>query len=242
MEELVKMAANYKVNKITYNVDMVFCIDVTGSMENIINIVQSKAMSLCQDICESMKKKDKHINTLRVRIVAFRDYLADGKDAMLVTKFFTLSQNEVENITEANALKEAVSSLVADGGGDDPEDGLEALAYAIKESKWNKEGAKKRHVIVLWTDDDAHELGHGKASKYYPQNMATDISELTTWWGDETIINQEAKRLILFAPDVPGWSQISENWDKVIHYPSEAGKGLADVDYAQIISVISQTI
>lgn len=228
------MASNYKIN---YNVDMAFCIDVTGSMDNIIEIVQNNALNLYQDVKEFMAQKGKHVDVLRVRIIAYRDYLEDGEDAMLVTNFFTLPQ-------EADSLRKCVGSLVAKGGGDDPEDGLEALAYAIK-SKWTSDGKKKRHVIVLWTDDDAHHLGFGKRSPYYPKGMASDIRELTAWWGDASepgYMDQEAKRLILFAPDMPGWKQVQKNWDKVLHYPSDAGNGLKDVEYSQILSVISQTI
>lgn len=228
------MGSNYKIK---YNVDMVFCIDVTGSMDNIIEIVQNNALNLYTDVKNCMEQKGKHVDTLRVRIIAFRDYAADGEDAMLVTNFFTLP-------AESDNLKKCVNSLVAKGGGDDPEDGLEALAYGIR-SSWNMENAKKRHVIVLWTDDDAHQLGFGKASSFYPKGMAQDIRELTSWWGDDSnpgYMDQEAKRLVLFAPDMPGWRQISDNWDKVLHYPSEAGDGLKSVEYGQIISVISQTI
>ena len=228
------MGSNYKIK---YNVDMVFCIDVTGSMSNIISIVQKNALNLYQDVKKCMEEKRKHVDMLRVRVVAFRDYLADNENAMLMTNFFNLPD-------EADNLKKCVESLIAMGGGDDPEDGFEALAYAIK-SDWNRENAKKRHVIVLWTDDDAHPLGFGSESKYYPKGMAKDMNELTAWWGDaaETrYMDQEAKRLILFAPDMEGWKRISDNWDKVLHYPSEAGDGLKDMDYSQIISVISQTI
>ena len=229
------MGSNYKIK---YNVDMVFCIDVTGSMDNIIEIVQNNALNLYQDVKNCMERKGKHVDALRVRIVAYRDYLADKEDAMLVTNFFTLPD-------EADNLKKCVSSLVAEGGGDNPEDGLEALTYAIR-SKWNMEtGAKKRHVIVLWTDDDTHQIGHGRKASSYPKGMPDSFAELTAWWGDSDepgYMDQEAKRLILFAPDMPGWKQVSDNWDKVLHYPSEAGDGLKDVEYSQIISVISQTI
>ena len=145
-----KMASNFKL---TYNVDMVFCIDCTGSMDNIIDIVKNNALNFYQDVTQAMEVKSKHIDQLRVRVVAFRDYLADGKDAMLVTDFFKLPE-------QAADFEKCVRSLRADGGGDDPEDGLEALAYAIK-SKWDTEGMKKRQVIVVWTDESTHKLGFG---------------------------------------------------------------------------------
>ena len=75
------MASNYR--NLTYNVDMVFCIDCTGSMENIIDIVKRNALNFYHDVTSVMEKKNKHITQLRVRVVAFRDYLADGADAMM---------------------------------------------------------------------------------------------------------------------------------------------------------------
>ena len=164
------MASNYKM---TYNVDMVFCIDCTGSMDNIIEMVKNNALNFYQDVTDVMEKKHKHITQLRVRVVAFRDYKADGENAMMVTEFFKLPQ-------EAEEFEKCVRSLKAEGGGDDPENGLEALAYAIK-SKWDTEGMKKRHVIVVWTDAPTHYLGHGSDCANYPKNMAKDIKELSEW-------------------------------------------------------------
>lgn len=228
------MASNYKI---TYNVDMVFCIDCTGSMDNVIEIVKNNALSFYQDVTDVMKQKHKQINQLRVRVVAFRDYLEDGADAMRVTDFFRLPEQSAE-------FEACVRSLKAEGGGDDPEDGLEALAYSIK-SNWETEGIKKRQVIVVWTDSASHELGFGKSSEHYPKGMAKDLPELSAWWGDRNnkgFIDNNAKRLILFAPDEPAWNIISRNWDCVLHFPSDAGDGLSDLEYSQIIDAISNTI
>lgn len=228
------MASNYKL---TYNVDMVFCIDCTGSMDNIIDIVKKNALNFYQDVTAVMESKHKHISQLRVRVVAYRDYIADGKDAMRVTDFFKLPE-------EAAEFERCVRSLKADGGGDDPEDGLEALAYAIK-SNWDTEGMKKRQVIVVWTDAACHPLGFGASSPYYPNGMARDITELSQWWGGAQqtgFVDNNAKRLLLFAPNEPFWNVISQNWDNVLHFPSTAGDGLSDLEYGQIIDTISNTI
>lgn len=228
------MNGNYKL---TYNVDMVFCIDCTGSMRKIIDIVKSNALNFYHDVTAVMEKKHKYITQLRVRVVAFRDYLADAENAMLVTDFFKLPQ-------EAAEFEKCVSSLKADGGGDIPEDGLEALAYAIK-SKWDTEGMKRRQVIVVWTDAETHPLGYGRDSKYYPNGMARNLAELSAWWGgaqQRGYVDNNAKRLLLFAPDKPDWNVISENWDNVLHFPSEAGDGLQNLEYEEIINTISNSI
>lgn len=120
------MGSNYKIN---YDIDIAFCIDATGSMGDFIEKAQNGVMNVYQNVIKHMASRGRHVENFRVRIIAFRDYLYDGRDAMRVTDFFRLPQ-------EANMLKKCLSSLVANGGGDDPEDGLEALAYAIR-SKWN---------------------------------------------------------------------------------------------------------
>jgi len=223
--------------KITYNVDMVFCIDATGSMGGVIDLVKKNAVNFYNDVTKAMKAKNKTINKMRIRIVVFRDYVADLEDAMLVTDFFNLPE-------QTSDFEMCVKSIRAFGGGDDPEDGLEALAYAIK-SDWDTEGMKKRNVIVVWTDAPTHELGFGRSVENYPRNMAKDFNELTSWWGDcqnRGFIDQNAKRLLLFAPNAPYWQTISDNWDNVIHFPSKAGMGLREIDYKQIIDSISNTI
>ncbi len=229
------MASNYKM---TYNVDIVFCIDCTGSMGGLLEKVTQNALSFYKDVTKVMTEKSKNITQLRVRVVAFRDYVADGDEAMLVTDFFKLPE-------EAEAFERCVRSLEAKGGGDDPEDGLEALAYAIK-SKWDTDAMKKRQVIVVWTDAATHPLGFGAKSSFYPNGMARDLAELTQWWSggvqQNGFIDSNAKRLLLFAPDVPDWNIISQNWDNVLHFPSEAGEGLAEVEYDEIINVISNSI
>ena len=75
--------------------------------------------------------------------------------------------------------------------------------------------------------------------------MAKDFNELTAWWGSKScpgVMDESAKRLIIFAPDKPGWNTISDNWNNVIQYESEAGSGLEDCDYEQILSAICNSI
>lgn len=223
--------------KLTYNVDLVFCIDATASMGGLINTVKQNAINLYQDIMETMAQKHKVINKIRVRVIAFRDYIYDKEEAMLSTRFFNLPE-------EAEKLKDIIGQIAAKGGGDDPEDGLEALAFAMR-SDWQQEGVKKRHVIVAWSDAATHPLGFGSNAPNYPVEMAKSFGELTAWWGSAQCpgyMDNKAKRLLLFAPDKEGWKTISDTWNNVIHFPSEAGKGLQNVDYRTIIDAIANTI
>ncbi len=245
------MGSNYPVNRhpsgMNYGVDIVFCIDCTESMDNILGIVKKRALSFYDDVQNEMRAKDKRIDQLRVRVVAFRDYRAyddelakrtHTNEPMLVTDFFTLPD-------EAFKLEASVKALHPVGGGDDPEDGLEALAYAIR-SDWTEARTKNRHLVVLWTDQAPHPLGFGQGTSRYPKGMAANLSELTEWWGDTFdpgfMPQQAAKRLILFAPNEGAWQTISDTWDNVLHLPSRAGDHLRDVDYQTILGSIAQTI
>ncbi len=222
-----------------YTVDMVFVIDATGSMEDygggqkrLINMVKDGAISFYDDLLSIMASKGKQTRQLRIRIVAFRDYLADGDEAMLVTDFFLLPQQSPE-------FQACVNSIHAKGGGDMPEDGLEALAYAIR-SNWTGEGAKKRQVIVVWTDAAPHPLGFGRSAPNYPGEMPKDLAELTEWW--DSYMDGRAKRLVMFTPNEGDWAYISDNWDNVIHFPAKAGNGLAEQSYKDILNVLANSI
>lgn len=228
------MGSNYRA---TYAVDLVFCIDATMSMQPVLDTVKNNALNFYQDFQRIMGLKKKTVAQLRIRIVAFRDYYYDREKAMLVTDFFRLP----EQTADFEACVRCIQPL---GGGDDPEDGLEALAFAMK-SDWNKDAPKKRHVVVVWSDDGTHQLGFGKAYSNYPKNMAASFDELTSWWGSRKnpgLMDEQAKRLLLFTPSKPGWTMIRDNWNNVLHYESEAGAGLADHDYQQILSAICNSI
>ncbi|MBO4938591.1 MAG: VWA domain-containing protein [Oscillospiraceae bacterium] len=221
-----------------YTVDMVFCIDATGSMEDftgnqqrIINMVKQNALNFYGDLSAKMEQKRKPMAQLRVRIVIFRDFLADGEGALLATDFFELP-------AQTDEFEACINSIHAEGGGDIPEDGLEALALAMK-SKWTTKGIKKRQVIVVWTDAGTHELGHGSRSPYYLKGMPANLSELEEWWDN---MDSYAKRLVMFAPDTNYWNYIGENWDNVIHVPSTAGNGLAEQTYSEILNTIANTM
>ena len=222
--------------QLTYHVDMVFCIDATGSMRHVLDFVKQNALSLYQDVCGAMDKKHKVISQMRIRVIAFRDYVADGDDAMMASDFFILP-------AQAQQFYECVNGISAKGGGDIPEDGMEALAYAIR-SDWTREGVKKRHIIVVWSDAPTHELGHGKIAPWYPEGMAESVEELSMWWEDEQLggsMDENAKRLLIFAPDAPEWNRISSEWAQVIHVQT-VSEGLAELEYQQVIDAVCNTI
>jgi hypothetical protein len=188
---------------IKYPVDIVMCIDATGSMGPVIDSVKSIALKFDEDLRAEMDKKGKSIDTLRVKIVVFKDYYADGVNAaMKQSKFFKLPD-------ERATFKDFVEEIIAEGGGDEPENGLEALDLAVR-SDWTKESTKfQRHVVVVFTDASAHPLEKSGKPAGYPFGMAKDLNELTDRWEGEEYVGSSAKRLLLFTPDAEPWTTIN---------------------------------
>jgi hypothetical protein len=66
---------------LSYAVDIVFCIDVTGSMTPILDAVKANALRFYDDVQANLTDKGKNVDELRVRIIAFRDFAADPETA-----------------------------------------------------------------------------------------------------------------------------------------------------------------
>ena len=158
-----------------YKVDIVMCIDVTGSMQDCIDTVKSRALQFWPDLQDALKAASKNVSDVRVKVIAFRDFEADGANALQESRYFNLSD---QGSSDPEEYKQFVSGLVADGGGDEPENALEALTLAIQ-SDWVQTGDKRRHVIVMFTDASAHKLENANRSNpNYPQNMPGRLDSL----------------------------------------------------------------
>lgn len=220
---------------LSYAVDIVFCIDVTGSMTPILDAVKTNALRFYQDVQTNLTAKGKNVDELRVRVVAFRDLAADGEAALQESPFYELP-------TDQAAFSNFVNGLVPQGGGDAPESGLEAVSLAMT-SPWTTRGDRRRQVIVVWTDQPAHPLNPALLPAHLSGRVPPDFSTLTDRWEDpQGTLGSSSKRLILFAPDGPGWSDISGVWENVVHHPSQAGGGLSDVDYGTIVDSIGNSV
>lgn len=221
-----------------YAVDIVFVIDITGSMHPVLDQVKQGALQFHDRLLQVMQAKDKFVNQLRLRVVAYRDYYDNPSDALFHTPFLQLPAD----VGHFNAY---VSGLTADGGGDEPESGLEALALAMA-SEWERGLDRRRHVIVVFTDASAHplEAAAGRSVPGYPTGLATSFDHLSDLWDDpqQGMMEFAAKRLLLYGPDVYPWNMISTHWDNVLHYPSAAGRGLSEVQFDQIIDAIAGSV
>jgi hypothetical protein len=223
-----------------YAVDIVFCIDVTGSMTPVIDTVKNNVRTFHSRLTSTMAEKSKSISQLRVRVVAFRDFPDNPSDAIEQTAFLELPDQLLE-------FERFVQGLRATGGGDEPESGLEALSIAI-DSQWERGLDRRRHIVVMFTDASAHPLGDPKArsASTYPASIPADMDGLFERWGYAASqgggMEIAAKRLMLFAPDTLPWNVIAADWTNTIFLPSKAGDGLEEFEMDEIIDAIANSI
>jgi len=230
---------------LSYKIDIVFCIDVTGSMQPVIETVKSNTLKFSDDLNRKLDEKGKVADQIRIRIVAFGDCNVDT-NPLNASPFYTVLPAE-----QTADLNSFVSALSANGGGDEPESGLEALAVAMA-SDWTQEGDRQRHIIVMFTDASAHRLEDrvGDIPPTFASQIPSSIDKMTDGWegggqsasGVATTLKQPARRLVLFAPDMYPWPTIGDSWAQTLFLPSKAGEGLAEVEYDTILEVLANSV
>lgn len=193
------------------NFDIVACIDVSGGMARNIYEVKKTVISLHSAILNNSKKYGPGIMQFRIKVIAFRDYLCD-EEPMVESQFFTLPIQE-------NELQAFLDGLETTGGGDMPENSLEAIALAMK-SDWVPVQADKkaRHMIILFTDAPPVPLGEREDCPNYPTNIPKNIAELSAWWEGAIEIpngtySSAAGRFIAVVPQDEAWMQL-EAWNR----------------------------
>jgi hypothetical protein len=228
--------ASYMGNQgFSYSVDIALCIDATGSMTPVIDEAKKSALAFHKDLDAALSEKGMVVDALRARVVVFRDFNFDGQHSLETSDFFSLPDHAAEYASFVN-------SIVADGGGDEPESGLEGLVAAMK-SPWASTGSKRRQIIVVWTDATAHPIENAPPSaSHMIGDLPKDFDQLSELWDGNQFMNERAKRLILYAPDAYPWTEMANHWDGVIHYPSRSGTGLQEVDYRSIIDAIANSV
>ena len=216
-----------------YFVDIVMCIDATGSMAPILNEVKNNALTFYEKFEAAMEENEKTVDELRVKVIVFRDYICDA-EPMKESRFFYLPNDRED-------FRDFVSSIEATGGGDTPECALEAIAKALY-SDWTSGGSKRRHAILVFTDAPAVPLGERADCPSYPSNMPRSLAELGSWWEgtDQSFTGRfdpRYGRLVAFVPNAEPWSDI-QAWNRYWPAFSNAGTGLSDVDMQSAIDLL----
>jgi len=192
---------SFRTGENMLTVDVVMCIDVTGSMSSIINTVKRNAMGFYDAFKECCDNNGIQLTGLNAQVIAFRDKNVDSNWLQTSSTYWLPEQRD-----DFNGF---VNGLYADGGGDTPESGLEALEAAFNKTDWSVDDGYHRQVVILWTD-----APYLVGSSY--TNLTVDMLK------DQWNALPSGKRLILFAPysseygNRGSWGNL-DSWTNVIH-------------------------
>ncbi len=215
------------------NIDIVFCIDGTGSMSPCIDNVKINARRFYTDFAKVMMYAGNDIEMIRVKIIVFRDYKCDGREAMVESAFFELPTEEQEFSAYLNGIH-------ATGGCGEDANGLEAL-YRAMMSDFST-GVKDRQVIVLFADTTAIPLGKRKNCAGYPRDMVDDNGLLETWMCTQkhpSKLRERNKRLVMFAPKGSCYEEMRQRYNRSVFQPVQIHSGLDNISFADIIRIMA---
>jgi Mg-chelatase subunit ChlD len=119
-------------------VEVVFCLDTTGSMSGLIDAAKKKVWSISNQIASGKPTPE-----LKIGLVAYRD-----RGDAYVTQVHDLSD-------DLDAVYARLKTFQAQGGGDGPESVNQALADAVHKVKWSPD-AKTLKIIFLVGDAPPH--------------------------------------------------------------------------------------
>jgi Mg-chelatase subunit ChlD len=128
-------------------VEVVFCLDTTGSMGGLLDGAKQKIWAICNQIAGGKPTPD-----LKVGLVAYKD-----RGDEYVTKVFDLS-------TDLDAIHGELKKFTANGGGDEPESVNQGLDDAVNKIKWSTD--KKTLRIIFLVGDAAPHMDYADDVKY----------------------------------------------------------------------------
>lgn len=216
------------------NVDIVFCIDGTGSMTPCIDNVKRNALKFHDDLVEAVKADGSMVTGVRVKVIMFRDYKSDD-DAMVISPFFELPTDEEE-------FAHYLAGITAHGGCGEDANGLEAMYFAMK-SDWVT-GPRDRQVIVTFADTDAINIGRRSDYPGYPTELRDKRDFFDTWEcvSQTGSLRDRLKRAVIFAPAGSNYEDLSQQMPRSIFKSVDPGRGMADIDFASIVKTISASV
>ncbi|HEY0016745.1 MAG TPA: vWA domain-containing protein [Longimicrobium sp.] len=190
--------------------DIVFLIDISGSMAPAIDALKANIGTFVESLSKGEGNNVSPVRDWRAKAVGYRDFDHDA-------------QPFIDNpfVSDVEALRGQLAGLTAEGGEDEPESLLDALykvasmgqtekgAQSTDPTKWRYRSDAAR-VVVVFTDASF------KPSMSIPEARGGGVQDVTN-----AIINSRII-LSLFAPDMPGYDELSQidksEWE-AISYP-----------------------
>ena len=179
--------------------DLVFLVDVSGSMATCIDALRKNIEAFIESLSRGDGNNVTPVRDWRAKVVGYRDVETDGGAWFLDNPF----------VRDAVALKSQLAALKAEGGGDEPESLLDAL-YKVATMAATAKGAQTEdpqmwryrsdaaRVVVVFTDAPF------KETMSIPEAKGGSLQDVANVVMANRII------LSLFAPNFEGFDRLSQ--------------------------------
>jgi len=114
------------------NMEIVFCLDATGSMSGLIGTAKEKIWDIVSELAQSNK-----VDSLKMGMVFYRD-----RGDLFVTKQIQLTNN-LDNVYSE------LLEMNASGGGDTPESVNQALYESVNDMQWSEDEGVYKTIFVV---------------------------------------------------------------------------------------------
>jgi hypothetical protein len=202
-------------------VDLVFLIDVSGSMSSCIDALRRNIEVFIDSLSRGDANNAAPVKDWRGRVVGYRDLdeaISEGQPWIVENPF----------VRDAAALKAQLSQLNAAGGGDEPESLLDAL-YKVASLEAVAKGAQSEDPTKWRYRSDAARVVIVFTDAPYKETMSLPEAKGGSFQDVANIVMANRIILSIFAPNFEGYDRLSQidksEWE-VVEYeglsPQEA--------------------
>jgi hypothetical protein len=182
--------------------DIVFLIDVTGSMATCIDALRTNIEAFIDTLSRGDANNAAPVRDWRAKVVGYRDIETSESDGLpwIIDNAF---------VRDAGALRSQLATLQAAGGGDEPESLLDALftvasMEAVPKGSQSEDAGKWRYrsdaarVVIVFTDASF------KETLLVPEAKGGSLQDVAN------VIMANRIILSLFAPNFEGYDRLSQ--------------------------------
>lgn len=203
--------------------DVVFLIDVSGSMAPIIDALRKNIEAFVDSLSSGGANNAAPVRDWRGKVVGYRDIEAAQAEGL---EWF----EDHPFVRDAQALKSQLASLTAEGGGDEPESLLDAL-YKVASMDASPKGSQSEDAKKWRYRSDAARVVIVFTDATFKETMKIEEANGGSLQDVANVIMANRIILSLFAPNFEGYDRLSQidksEWE-VVEYeglsPQEALK------------------
>lgn len=226
----VDLTVNLKVEENYYVIDIVMCLDATGSMQNTLDAAVKNAASFNADLREELEMVDDPRMKVRVRPMFYRDWqdatgakglspLDGGTDRIAHHNanqdVFKYKKNFIDldpgtarkKAKRIKQFKDFLNSENAVGGGDLPEAGATCINQGVKSKWYDEDTSKARKYFKIAKNTPINQPDK-------PNNVNVTVVPVLVFWTDASISDPALTRRYIDSTQPGNWPAMKKHiWD-----------------------------